>query len=655
MVMKRPGYNDPDYALGEAPLAPSVPEPQSSRKFSTPAPAAPAAPNAFTYKPPSLGGYDEYMEAQRVAFNPQFVGTRTGGGALEGEAPPSWDEYTQYDPMASQKNYMGQLYSELGVSPELSNIFDQIYGYSGGQAANSLAKEIGYTGRTGVQGPDVSEGTNEGGYEGFTPSEVISPEFAQALAQYSYKPSIQGNDPAVTVYKPSGEEVGQFRIGDSPSFLDKYGKALVLGAITGGAGFALAPAALGLVGLGGAAGAGGLSAATLNAMASGMIGNTLNTAVQGGNSKDYLRGIGTAAVMPVIGQGVGAGINAIAPGAISGVTDALQSAGLSEGVAADLAEYTKPVLKGAVTGAFKGDILGGITDSVLGQITRDVAPSLGLTEPQARALFKWGRDQDTSALVMSLGPSLAKQAMGSVQDAAKQQGIEQAYNDPSRALDALPEGARDYTPETYDPNAPVTGGTDFDLNALLSTLPYEVQNSALGIDLGQSEPLQQTVIRGERPPEDDLSDLIGIGGGYGGSPPPISHGQTPQKIVIPGKKLVPPEDDLLDLLPYNYTIPELPLLEPPKVEIEKPTAPPIGGGPTTPTTPTTPSKEFDLNSILNLLGGGGQEPVLSQVLAQMPGFDVESMSQYLREQRRKKAPDQQTQLAELFANIGYRG
>ena len=712
------GYNDPDYALEEA--APM-------RKSSTPAPAAPPPPNAFTYKPPSLGGYDEYMEAQRVAFNPQFVGTRTGGGALEGEAPPSWDEYTQYDPMASQKNYMGQLYSELGVSPELGNMFEQIYGYRG--AKESLAKSIGYTGRTGVQGPDVSGGTNEGGYEGFTPSEVISPEFAQALAQYSYKPSIQGNDPAVTVYKPSGEEVGQFRIGDSPSFLDKYGKALVLGAITGGAGFALAPAALGLVGLGGAAGAGGLSAATLNAMAAGTIGSTLNTAVQGGNAQDYLRGIATAAAMPVINSaltklpGISSGVNY----ASKAVEDALQ--GAPQSFINTAAALPQNIVQGAARGLITGDVFGGISDAVLGQITQDVAPSLGLTEPQARALAKWGRDQDTNALVMSLGSGLAKQAMGSVQDAIKQQGIEQAYNDPSRALDVLPEEARAYTPETYDPNAPVTGGTDFDLNALLSTLPYEVQNSALGVDLGQPEPtpelpqvnitgpkagtpeydstyygdyggfaeptpelpqvnitgqkpvdagfdldallstlpyevqnsalgvdlgqpepVQQAVIRGERPPEDDLLDLIGIGGGYGGNPPPISPGQTPQQIAITEKK--PVVEDELDLPPYKYTIPELPLLEPPKVEIEKPTAPPLGGGPTT---PTTPSKGIDINSLLNLLGGGGQEPVLSQVLAQMPGFDVESMSQYMREQRRKKAPDQQTQLAELFANIGYRG
>jgi hypothetical protein len=334
-------------------------------------------------------------------------------------------------------------------------------------------------------------------------------------------------------------------------------------------------------------------------MAAGTIGSTLNTAVQGGNAQDYLRGIGTSLVAPVIGQGIGAGIKAIAPGAANAVSDTLTSAGLPRDIADVISDYTKPVIRGAATGVLKGDILGGVTDAVLGQVVGDVAPSLGLTGPQANAFAKYLRTGDEGALVMSLGSGLAKQAMGSVQDAIKQQGIEQAYNDPSRALDVLPEKG-------------------FDLDALLSTLPQNAEYDSINY------------------------------GDYGGFAEPTP--ELPQ-VVITGPKPVLP-DDSLDLPPYDYTIPELPLLEPPKVEVEKPTAPPLGGGPTT---PTTPSKEFDLNSILNLLGGGGQEPVLSQVLAQMPGFDVESMSQYLREQRRKKAPDQQTQLAELFANIGYRG
>ena len=668
MAMKL-GYNDPDYALEEA--APT-------QKSSTPAPAAPVAPASTTAPGMSWGDYQGFL------------------GSNWSDMAPAWNS-------TDLVHGFGQLAQQLGIS---------------GPVQERTGRQIG------------AGFTNEGGSENLVDEWGPSSGLSSALSGYRFSPSMDSDEnPTVQVYDSSGTPVGNIRVGSSPGSLHKFASVAIPALVTAGFGAGLAPLALGAAGIGGAAGAGGLSAATLNAMAAGTIGSTLNTAVQGGNAQDYLRGIATAAAMPVINSaltklpGISSGVNY----ASKAVEDALQ--GAPQSFINTAAALPQNIVQGAARGLITGDVFGGISDAVLGQITQDVAPSLGLTEPQARALAKWGRDQDTNALVMSLGSGLAKQAMGSVQDAIKQQGIEQAYNDPSRALDVLPEEARAYTPETYDPNAPVTGGTDFDLNALLSTLPYEVQNSALGVDLGQPEPtpelpqvnitgpkagtpeydstyygdyggfaeptpelpqvnitgqkpvdagfdldallstlpyevqnsalgvdlgqpepVQQAVIRGERPPEDDLLDLIGIGGDYGGNPPPISPGQTPQQIAITEKK--PVVEDELDLPPYKYTIPELPLLEPPKVEIEKPTAPPLGGGPTT---PTTPSKGIDINSLLNLLGGGGQEPVLSQVLAQMPGFDVESMSQYMREQRRKKAPDQQTQLAELFANIGYRG
>ena len=638
MAMINRGWNDPDSRFYEdnRPLGKNYR--QALVAAAPPPVAAPPPPPAFTYKPPSLGGYDEYMAQQKTDFTPVDIGG--GGGYMHDSYETPYRQYSYYDPNITHQNYMDKLYSESGVSPELGNMFESIYRYQG--ARDSLAKNIGFTGRTGVQGPDLSGGTNEGGYESFGPSTVISPEYAQALTGYKFQPSTQGKHPAVDVFKPNGEKVGQYRIGDATSGMMKFMSIAVPLLVTGGFGAALAPLVLG-------AGAG--TAATM--ATAGAIGGGLNTAVHGGNLEDVLKSAAISGATAGASSFINTNLIKSLPGLSEGIqyaSDTIGSAlqGAPESLIDIVSGLPRNVVQGAARGLIKGDIAGGITDAVLGQIVEDVAPTLKLTGPQARSFATYLRDGNRENFALSVGSNLAKQAISAANAAAPGE---------LRVSSTAPAWDEDFT----------SGGYSSDINYGLSeaglTTPEQIPiigdrlsiedllatNTGGGDVTTGPDGAQRVTIAGQKPViEDDLLDLINMGGVP--SRKDVTTGPDgAQTITIAARR--PVIEDELNLPPYEYSIPELAPLAPPEITVEgeKPTAPPLGGG------ASTPSKGLDLNSLLYLLSGGGQEQVPSQVLAQMSQFDVGSMSQFAREQARKKAPNQQMQLDELIRALGYEG
>jgi len=643
MALMNRGYNDPDYFANS--FRPTVKAPV----VAAPVAPAPSPPPVAAAPPPpqSLTDYDTYMAQQQAAFVPQFLRTAGGGG---GDMPePYYDIYSQYDPYAASTGYMQKLYSELGVAPELAGMYDKIYNYAG--ARESLARDIGFTGRQSIAGRPTGAVINESGDTSTAETATLSPEYARALTGYTFQPTIQGNDPAVDVFKPNGEKVGQYRIGDSPGSMMKFMGAVIPALVTGGFGAALAPLALSGLGIG--------ASPLTSGIASKAIGSGLNTAVQGGGIEDVLKSAAlsgaTAGASNYINTDLVKGLNSALPkidgspffsGVGNSISDTLVAAGLP-GSAGEYASKLVPnVVQGAARGAITGDIGGGIASGVLGQIVNDVSPQLNLTPAQGRSLATYLMDGDEAKLVMSLGSGLAKQAIGAV-------GAIETKGDTFPGYDDINYG--DYG-----------GANDY---GMFGDLPVEQQTVITGVNqfpgyddilygdyggaysgLGDLPANQQVVITGGKtsPPADDaLASLPG----YGGDLPPITLPALPQ-VIITGQKPLPADDEL-NLPPYDYSIPELQPLEPPKIEVEQPTAPPLPIPGSTTSTPTDTG--LDLSALLNLLGGSGQQPVLSQALAQMPGFDVNKMSQFLQAYEPESAPDQQTQLAELFAALGYEG
>ena len=645
MALMKRALDGGSYTTPKAPVA--APPPVAAAP--PPVAAAPPPPPP----PQSLADYDTYMAQQQAAFVPQFL--RTAGGGSGDMPEPYYDIYSQYDPYAASTGYMQKLYSELGVTPELAGMYDKIYNYAG--ARESLARDIGFTGRQSIAGRPTGAVINESGGTSTAETATLSPEYARALTGYTFQPSIQGNDPAVDVFKPNGEKVGQYRIGDSPGSMMQFMSVAIPALVTGGFGAALAPLAL--------AGLGTAATPLATGIASGSIGSGLNTAVQGGGIEDILQsavtgGLG-AGVSNYINTDLIKGLNSVLPevgglpftqGVGTGIGNAFDAIGLPEDVGIYASGLVPNVVQGAARGAITGDIGGGIASGVLGQIVNDISPQLNLTPAQGRALATWAMDGDEAKLVMSLGSGLAKQAIGAV-------GAIEAKGDTFPGYDDLNYG--DYGGAysglgdlPVEQQTVITGANQFPGYDDLNYGDYGGVYSGLG-DLPVE---QQTVITGQKPPweEDFTSGGYSSDINYGGnkSTDVSTNPDGSQTITIVGRGPVTlPADDELNLPPYDYSIPELQPLEPPKIEVEQPTAPPLPIPGSTTSTPTDTG--LDLSALLNLLGGSGQQPVLSQALAQMPGSYVNKMSQFLQAYEPESAPDQQTQLAELFAALGYEG
>ena len=154
----------------------------------------------------------------------------------------------------------------------------------------------------------------------------------------------------------------------------------------------------------------------------------------------------------------------------------------------------------------------------------------------------------------------------------------------------------------------------------------------------------------EKKPEDEDDPYVYIPS-LTGETYNITPGAKDQKVEVIGKV---PVDDVKDLPPPPPT--EIPKLDPlpiPEVKVEDK---PAKGG-------------INVDSILSLLSGlagsgqqsvSSQQPTPSQVLANMKPFDVDSLSQFLQEEKREAAAAQaqQSEQEQLFAMLeamGFKG
>jgi hypothetical protein len=462
-----------------------------------------------------------------------------------------------------------------------------------------------------------------------------------------------------------------------------------------------------MAGLGiGAAGAGGLSAATINAGLSGAIGSGLNTGIQGGDLGDVLKsavtggltaGAGSAintALIPQLNNALpslsapipngeyGSYFEPFSVGARNIAGNALEAIGVPESAATITAGYLPNVVTGAARGALKGDVLGGVSDAVLGQVVNDISPTLKLSPAQGRALAGYLRTGDEVALAVSLGSNLAKQAINSAGAyasgatplptvASTEPTFEYAqYEDPQLSFlntGVTPDATPDATPDDRQinitgtsPTEPVSD-TDAYINSMLSNAPAPTLQELLTSTSTTAPTPQQVVVTPPAPapaatPVVDEDAYVAPVPGYDNTPPPVSSGQTPQTVTVTGATPKPVPDEDLVLPPYDYSIPELAPLEPPKVEVAPPLAPPLA--PPAPAPAPAALKELDINAILSILGGGAQqqEPVMSQVLAQMRGFDVEkefspTLAAQRKAERASEMPPQERELAALLEEL----
>ncbi len=584
------------------------PTPQKSfRPMPAPAPvAAPVAAPAPMAAAPMAAPVAPANESLRDA------------GARLRQQGMGWEDYSKH---------WGSILNDMGGG-------DFATGYMNSRVDKNLremAKLAGFSGQAVLPTPHQMTTMNEGGENtGTYDGSKINPELATALAGYRVR---QTGDYTSELYDPTGKNLGSFRSGDKPSKFDKLMEIALPALLTGGFGAAGA-AAMGLSGLAGAA-------------ATGAIGSGLNTGIQGGNFEDVLKSALTGGVTGGVTYGIGQGVNAIAPKVNSTVSNFLADIGLPEELAFDLGEYTKPVLRGAATGVLKGDILGGITDSLAGQIVADISPSLKLTPAQGQAVANYLRTGDEAKLAISLGTSLARSAINAANNVSAGGTSKEPFYpaDSQTEVPSIDEelGFTNYSPygTTDEIMSIMSPATPADTQRVEVTPPQSPIDEELGFANYSPPAPQQVTVAGAKPqPEDELP----LEYRYSGETSPIATGGAPQQVTVTGKK---PVDEEFDLPPYLYEIPELAPMPIPEVPAPTPPlAPPLASAPAP--APAPKDNSTDIEGLLNMLALGQQQPVPSQVLAQMPGFNVGREMDY---SRREQQPD----LAALLAAVGYKG
>ena len=134
--------------------------------------------------------------------------------------------------------------------PDAAKFFARDLGYSGpvmDKAAENaiLAHDAGWT--PGADSFSAQDASNR-------PSAALDKGFSDFIASkgYTFAPSMQGREPATTVYDSTGKQVGQYRTGDADSRMMQAAQVVI-------------PAVVGGVFGGGLAAAGGLTGASAGA------------------------------------------------------------------------------------------------------------------------------------------------------------------------------------------------------------------------------------------------------------------------------------------------------------------------------------------------------------------------------------------------------
>lgn len=588
----------------------------------------------------------------------------------------------------------------------------------------------------------------------FSATPTYNQDFVDALQGYKFTPTSDVERSGYNITAPDGRST-VINWGDKSSSFDEALEVAIpafLSSLTGGA---LAGPLLG-----------GLSVAATpltTGIATGAISGGVGAGIQGGN---ILEGILKGGLSAGVTHGVGAGVNAIAPGASEAVENTLLKMGVPERTAYDLANYTKPALTGAAKGLLKGDVLGGVTDALAGQVVADISPSLKLTPTQGLAVANYLRTGNETALLTSLGASLAKDAIKSVGTSLKNidagkgssfdsgeggesgddsQEAEQVTITGDTSYGADPDTGMDYWYDSQE--------ADQDLNKIIGTdnsagapqvevtgdrLASESIDNELGFS-NYTPPVPQVEVTGNKPVPESIDNEIGFSeyspqvtvtgvtekedpsreafdALWGTDVEKEKEATPPPQVVVTGDKLVPtPEEELpLDTRftdeKYNVTpgtennrvvvtgrVPDVERVEPAPREItaiQPPTEVDVGDyldklpedilntlpdivaptpapapaiapapapaiAPAPAPAPKSDDKTKDFDDLLNALAPSQQQQVLSQVLSQIPGFDVESMNYSRRPQKQgasqQSQPSNQDQLFAMLRAMGFKG
>lgn len=196
--------------------------------------------------------------------------------------------------------------------------------------------------------------------------------------------------------------------------------------------------------------------------------------------------------------------------------------------------------------------------------------------------------------------------------------------------------------------------TEVDVLDYLNSLPQDIIGSIP--DFGA----QQVAVTGKLP-DGEFPVVSTPTGEYSN----ITQGTEGNKVVVTGKKL--------EGNPYNPTPREVTAIQPlTEVDVGNyldslsrdvyNTIPTVSAPSPSPSPSPAPSPSPSSSLAPNIpLAGSGQAPVSSQVLANMGRFDVDSLSQFLQEQKRNSAqqqPQQQSEQQQLFAMLeamGFKG
>jgi len=321
-------------------------------------------------------------------------------------------------------------------------------------AAKYLARDLGYTGsvmdQTAERARQAQADAWHPGMDSFSaqdaadrPANALDKGFSDFIASkgYTFAPSMQGREPATTVYDSTGKQVGQYRTGDADSRMMQAAQVIIPAVV--GAGFGGGIAAAG--GLSGAS-AGAATGATSGAVSSGANGsNVLKGALvggllggAGGYAKDAFGAAGSAGgdvaamgtnqvgalsqpmdmsgfIQPSQGQFAGmslseldayrAALNA-ADGAAAGMSSQNRPATLEDIRAAERAGYQSPNTPSTVTPAT--DSPWSATDYL-----RDTAANVkGAVSPVTQPIAEWMKANPTLGRLLFSGGTSLLSAMG---------------------------------------------------------------------------------------------------------------------------------------------------------------------------------------------------------------------------------------------------
>lgn len=498
---------------------------------------------------------------------------------------------------------------------------------------------------------------------GWTPTTGVSAAFQNAMKDYTFRQrQDESGNYFQDIYSPTGQLIGSQRTGSGEDFLTKYAPSVIetavgalafgpmAGDLAAGTEAAVTGADVGSLGeLGlntdlavGTAGAPAVSPTYLGA-SKGAFGGAVSSGIQGKNVlegalkgaalggvggfvspeiKDIAKSVGStvsdtagSSLGKIAQQGTAGALQNAVPAVLQGnsISDALKLGGLS-GALGGAYNLAKSGLSGSV-GSPTAQTAMPPPQDIIAMVNGDLPNPEGYDQTDANLAQKQINEAAATASTTAQAPAAETPGEQVVVQGAKtpQEISNEAWllstidkTPPPTPAEAQVTAAGVTPPPAtkpadqvviQGPKAPEETSTDAWLLANM--------DKSTGVSPVPAAPVtpapQQVEITKKNPPPADEENLVTLPG-YDGNPPPISPGQTPQKVEITGTKEPAPQQVVITgESPYkNLDIPISSEPAPQQVEItgESPYKNldiPLGGDvPATPVTPVTPAPTFDV-------------------------------------------------------------